>query len=307
MKRVLVVGDIALATAKELNALGAGELGVFGIDTDGDWKPVAASTAAPQIAFAVGNGTAVPWQTPLISANVKTASLDKATYVAEVKPVARIVAGVSGFTAKTYDMTNVRVEFFDTYSADKHVLETFTIVGSYATAATIHTAIAAKINKSKYFTAVANGSGGADNVDITAPRTGKLVVSVWFENDPNESTTAKPTYTVTSQTASVEGVGTTANAQAIVDELHGENGWHETTHRYDKSEKMPVVTATRNTILTFNYAEDKPTAATRDTDYLMNQLTFIINTPSSPATTVVADLEELINQIFFGIIPEDPE
>lgn len=308
MKRVLVVANLDLATSKELNNLADKELGVFGLDVDNVWKPVSSATEAKQIAFGVGQaGTVNNIITPLIIRDVRNASVTVGTYVADVKPTAQVVAAVSGFTARPMDMTNLKVEFFDTHSPDKDIIEYFTVTGSYSTPALIHTAIAAKVNKSKYFTAVANGSGGADNVVITAPSTGRIQVTAWFENDPNSSGVVTPLYTVTYPTTSVEGVGTKEKAQWLVDSLIGENGQVETMSRYDRRELPQTVTAERNTIVRFEYKEDKPTAATRDTDYLLNELTFIIDTPASGATTVVDDLVEFIEQVFLGVVPEEEE
>jgi hypothetical protein len=297
MKNVFVLADLALATSKELSALGVGEIGAFGVDTDNVWKPVAASTTAKLVGFAIGNGTAAPYRTPMIQTAVKNYGLSKAVYAADVEATLTGVVTVTGYTADALDQITLTIESESPFDNDSKAKETFTVVGK-GTKETIHTALKDKINEqSKNFTAVVTGTGGVTNFVVTAKNSSTFLSYKMTAERYDGASTPLPTmaFTVTAPTI---GAGTPAKVKQLVEAAIGHLGNTETTYTYDSKVPRQAVNGSKYTTLTFQYTEDKPTEPTRNTHFPLVELVFACDVTATTPSTLVDDLETFIGTVF---------
>jgi hypothetical protein len=293
MKNVFVLADLALATSKQLSALGVGEIGAFGIDTDNTWKPVASNTTAKFVGFAIGNGTAAPYRTPLIQTDVLNYSLTTAAYAADVHASLVCTPDITGYTANALDQITLVLETESPNNNDSKARETFTIVGK-ATVASIASQMAATINQlSKNYTCTSNST----TFTVTAKDLGVIRYSYYVERYDG-ALTPLPTIAFTTYTPPTFGSGTPDRIKELVDRALGHLGNTETIYSYDRPVPRQAVTGTKYTTLTFGYKENKVTEPTRDTDYPYIELVFACDVTAGNPSTLVADLTTFISTVF---------
>lgn len=292
MTNTFVIADLPLATAKALSALGVGEIGAYGVDTDNTWKPVASNTTAKLVGFAVGNGTAAPYRTPMIKTDVINFSLDTAVYAADVQASLVCTPSITGYTANALDQITLVLESDSPFNNDNKSRETFTIVGK-AALADICSAFSDKINESKNYTCVATGT----TFTATAKNLSTIKYSYYAERYDG-LTTPLPTIAFTTYTAPTYGAGTPDRIKELVEKSLGHIGNTETIYTYDSKVPRQAVTGSKYTTLKFQYTENKETEPTRNTDYPLVELIFACDVTAVSPSTLVADLTTFINTVF---------
>jgi hypothetical protein len=298
MRQLFVLSDVAITAAKQLSALAAGELGTLGFDPADDiFKPVAAGAGSSNVLFAVGNGTANPYKTPLVQQAVKNASVITLAYTAEVKQAKTLTVTASGATLGYGDNITISILKRDIYGTNDDRFEKLTVSGVLADSDAVAAAINTAIASSKLITSTV----ATNVVTITGVEIAQYEISALYIPDPRNTATA-PTisFAVAETVAPVFGVGTTTDVQAKVKEFAGERGLHENADRYNGYEFEQVVSGTKYNYVIFKFKEDKEINATVNMNYETSEIWFACDVT---AGTPVAVTEAIVAYIgtYFGV------